>query len=156
MGINAGYFIRSEKSLERDGVDWNPELSKRARALTVYAAIRELGRRGIADMIERCCAHARLFAELLGEEAGVEILNDVVLNQVLVRFFDDDALTEQVVERVQDDGTCWVGGSSWAERGVMRVSVCNWSTTAEDVARSVEAIIRAAPSVGPSMFLSSS
>jgi glutamate/tyrosine decarboxylase-like PLP-dependent enzyme len=147
MGINAGYFIRSEKSLERDGVDWNPELSKRARALTVYAAIRELGRRGIADMIERCCAHARLFAELLGEEAGVEILNDVVLNQVLVRFFDDDALTEQVVERVQDDGTCWVGGSSWAERGVMRVSVCNWATTADDVARSVDAIIRAARSV---------
>jgi glutamate/tyrosine decarboxylase-like PLP-dependent enzyme len=149
MGMDAGYFIRSEKSLERDGVDWNPELSKRARALTVYAAIRELGRRGIADMIERCCAHARLFAELLGKEAEVEILNDVVLNQVLVRFFDDDALTAQVVERVQDDGTCWVGGSSWAERGVMRISVCNWSTTAGDVARSVEAIIRAARSVGP-------
>ena len=150
MGVNAGYFIRSEKSLERDGVDWNPELSKRARALSVYAAIRELGRTGIADMIERCCSHARLFAELLGNEAGVEILNDVVLNQVLVRFFDDDALTARVVERVQDDGTCWVGGSTWAEKEVMRISVSNWATTEDDVARSVEAIVRAARWLGGS------
>jgi glutamate/tyrosine decarboxylase-like PLP-dependent enzyme len=147
MGIEAGYFIRSERGLERDGVDWNPELSKRARALTVYAAIRELGRVGLADMIERSCAHARRFAQRLGKEPGVEILNDVVLNQVLVRFFDDDALTARVVERVQDDGTCWVSGSTWAERVVMRISVCNWATTADDVARSVDAIIRAARSV---------
>jgi glutamate/tyrosine decarboxylase-like PLP-dependent enzyme len=150
MGIDAGYFIRSERGLERDGVDWNPELSKRARALTVYAAIRELGRMGIADMIERCCAHARLFAELLGKEDGVEILNDVVLNQVLVRFFNDDTLTAQVVEHVQEDGTCWVGGSTWSGRAVMRISVCNWSTTADDVARSVQAILRAARYVGAS------
>ena len=147
MGSDAGYFIRSERSVERDGVDWNPELSKRARALTVYAAIRELGRIGIAELIERCCAHARAFAEQLGAEPGVEILNDVVLNQVLVRFADDDALTARVVERVQDDGVCWVGGSTWAGHGVMRVSVCDWATTADDVARSVEAIIRAARSV---------
>jgi glutamate/tyrosine decarboxylase-like PLP-dependent enzyme len=150
MGTTAGYFIRSEESLKRDGVDWNPELSKRARALSVYAAIRELGRAGIAEMIERCCAHARLFAELLGNEAGVEVLNDVVLNQVLVRFFDDDARTAQVVERVQDDGTCWVSGSSWEEREVMRISVCNGSTTTDDVRLSAEAIIGAARSVGGS------
>jgi len=147
MGTHASYLIHSEGQ-GRDPMDWNPEFSRRARGLPVYAAIRSLGRSGIADLIDRCCAHARRFARALGQAPGVEILNEVALNQVLVRFLDPggdhDARTRATIKAVQEDGTCWLGGTTWRGKAAMRISVCNWSTTAEDVDRSVEAIVRTA------------
>jgi glutamate/tyrosine decarboxylase-like PLP-dependent enzyme len=147
MSSHASYLVHSE-GRERDEMDWNPEFSRRARGFPVYAALRSLGRSGVADLVDRCCAHARSFAEALGQEPGVEVLNDVVLNQVLVRFLDSggdhDARTRAVVKAVQEDGTCWLGGTTWQGKAAMRISVSNWSTTAEDVDRSVEAILRAA------------
>jgi len=110
----------------------------------VWAALRQLGRRGVSDMIDRCCRHARRFAGELAN-AGYEILNDVVLNQVLVSFGEDDE-TRRVITNVQEDGTCWVGGTHWHGRQAMRISVSSWATTTEDVNKSVEAIIRAAAS----------
>ena len=114
--------------------------SRRARGFAVWAAIRELGRSGIAELVERTCAHARRFAEQF-EEAGAEIANEVVLNQVLVGFGDDET-TDAVIERVQRDGTCWMGGTTWRGRRYMRISVSNHTTTEADVDRSVEAILR--------------
>ena len=147
MTASAGYLVPSEEGRERDEFDWNPEASRRARGFPVYAAIRSLGRRGIADLVDRCCAHARRFADALAREPGVEVLNDVVLNQVLVRFLDPvgdhDARTRGVIRRVQEDGTCWLGGTVWQGKAAMRISVSNWSTTEEDVDRSVAAILEA-------------
>jgi glutamate/tyrosine decarboxylase-like PLP-dependent enzyme len=147
MGSHASYLVHSEDR-ERDELDWNPEFSRRARGFPVYAAICSLGRSGIADLVDRCCAHARRFAEALAQEPEVEVLNEVVLNQVLVRFLDPgadhDARTRAVVKAVQEDGTCWLGGTTWQGKAAMRISVSNWSTTTEDVDRSVEAILRAA------------
>lgn len=147
MGTHASYLVHSE-GRERDQIDWNPEFSRRARGVPVYAAIRSLGRSGIADLIDRCCSHARRFGRALAQAPGVEILNEVVLNQVLVRFLDPggdhDARTRAVVKAVQEDGTCWLGGTTWQGKVAMRISVCNWSTTVDDVDRSVEAIVRAA------------
>ena len=125
------------------GVDWNPEFSRRTRGVPVYAALRSLGRKGIAGLIDGCCDHAVRMAERLAGAPGVEVLNDVVLNQVLVRFGDDDALTNTVIERVQRDGTCWLSGSSFRGRAVMRISVVGWQTTAEDIDRSADAILAA-------------
>lgn len=142
MAVTAAYLQFSPDVRERDAVDWTPEFSRRARGFAVYAAIRSLGRAGIAEMVERCCANAKLFAVLL-EEAGATILNDVVLNQVLVRF-DDGEHTRRVIERVQEDGTCWLGGTEWGGEHAMRISVSNWRTTREDVERSTEAILSAA------------
>jgi glutamate/tyrosine decarboxylase-like PLP-dependent enzyme len=147
MGTHASYLIHSE-GRERDQMDWTPEFSRRARGLPVYAAIRSLGRSGIADLIDRCCAHALRFGRALAQTPGVEILNEVVLNQVLVRFLDPggdhDARTRATIKAVQEDGTCWLGGTTWQGKAAMRISVCNWSTTVEDVDRSIEAIVRAA------------
>jgi glutamate/tyrosine decarboxylase-like PLP-dependent enzyme len=147
MGSHASYLVHSE-GRERDELDWNPEASRRARGFPVYAAIRSLGRSGVADLVDRCCAHARRFAETLAQEPTIGVLNEVVLNQVLVRFLDaggdHDARTRAVVKAVQDDGTCWLGGTTWQGKAAMRISVCNWSTTVDDVDRSVEAIVRAA------------
>jgi glutamate/tyrosine decarboxylase-like PLP-dependent enzyme len=147
MSSHASYLVHSE-GRERDELDWNPEFSRRARGFTVYAALRSLGRSGVAELLESCCAHARRFAEALAQEPGVEVLNDVVLNQVLVRFIDPggdhDARTRAVVKAVQEDGTCWLGGTTWQGKAAMRISVSNWSTTAEDVQRSVAAILHAA------------
>jgi glutamate/tyrosine decarboxylase-like PLP-dependent enzyme len=98
----------------------------------------------VAGLVERCCGHARRFAELLGAAEGVEILNEVVLNQVLARFGGDDESTREVVRRVQEDGTCWLGGSTWHGMQVMRFSVSNWSTTEADIDRSADAILRCA------------
>jgi glutamate/tyrosine decarboxylase-like PLP-dependent enzyme len=149
MGSHASYLVHSE-GRERDQLDWNPEASRRARGFPVYAAIRSLGRSGVAELVDRCCAHARRFAEALTQEPTIEVLNEVVLNQVLVRFLDaggdHDARTRAVVKAVQDDGTCWLGGTTWQGKAAMRISVSNWSTTTEDVDRSVEAILRAASS----------
>jgi glutamate/tyrosine decarboxylase-like PLP-dependent enzyme len=142
MAVTAAYLQFGADARERDAVDWTPEFSRRARGFAVYAAIRSLGRTGIAELVDRCCAHARLFAELL-EAGGATILNDVVLNQVLVRFGDGDR-TRQVIERVQEEGTCWLGGTEWGGEHAMRISVSNWRTTREDVERSTEAILSAA------------
>ena len=125
-------------------VDWNPEFSRRARGVPVYAALRALGRDGVAGLVDRCCAHARCMAEILDTAPGVEVLNDVILNQVLVRFADDDAVTAGVVDAVQRDGTCWLGGSTFRGQAVMRISVVGWQTTEQDAERSVEAILSAA------------
>jgi len=148
LAVVASYLIHADEDARRDAVMWTPEFSRRARAFPVWAAIRSLGRSGIAELVERCCAHARRFADRLGGQAGVEVCNEVVLNQVLVRFLDPagdhDARTREVVRRVQEDGTCWLSGSTWQGRAVMRISVSNWSTTTEDVDRSVAAILQAA------------
>jgi glutamate/tyrosine decarboxylase-like PLP-dependent enzyme len=135
MQVTAAYLVQPGDD-RRDEVDWTPEFSRRARGFTVYAAIRELGASGIAAMVERSCERARRFAELLGD-GGLEILNDVVLNQVLVR------VPPEVVERVQEDGTCWLSGTQWGGDHAMRISVSNWRTTAEDVERSAAAILAA-------------
>lgn len=142
IGVTASYLVHAGDVRERDQMDWTPEFSRRARGFAVYAALRSLGRSGIADLIERSCAHARRFAELL-EAGGATVLNEVVLNQVLVRF-DDGAHTREVIRQVQDDGTCWLGGTEWQGEHAMRVSVSNWRTTDEDVERSVAAILAAA------------
>ncbi|GAA3600392.1 pyridoxal phosphate-dependent decarboxylase family protein [Kribbella ginsengisoli] len=145
MSIRAPYLIHDQEG-HRDPLDYNPEFSRRARGFAVYAALRALGRSGVADVVERCCGLARLFADKLAESSQVEILNDVVLNQVLVRFLDPngdhDAFTRQLVSRVQRDGTCWMSGTTWRGMSAMRISVCNWTTDDEDIDRSVAAIMR--------------
>jgi glutamate/tyrosine decarboxylase-like PLP-dependent enzyme len=143
MGIRAGYLIHGAGG-ERDELEYNPEFSRRARGFAVYAALRSLGRAGVADLVDRCCAAARRFAGQLAAADGVEILNEVVLNQVLVRIGDSDDLTRGVVERVQREGTCWLSGTTWQGRAAMRISVSNWSTDDADVDRSVAAILRCA------------
>jgi len=119
-----------------------PELSRRARGVDVWAALRSLGRSGLADLVERDCRHAARFAEGL-RDAGHEILNEVVLNQVLVSFGDDDT-TRRVVAAIQAEGTCWAGGTVWQGRTAMRISVSSWATTSDDVERSLTAMIRIA------------
>jgi glutamate/tyrosine decarboxylase-like PLP-dependent enzyme len=125
-------------------MDWTPEASRRARGFAILAALRSLGRSGVAELVERCCWCATRFAEVLAAEPGVEVLNDVVLNQVLVRFDDDDGATDAVIAAVQADGTCWLGGTTWRGRRAMRISVSNWATTISDVDRSAAAILAAA------------
>jgi glutamate/tyrosine decarboxylase-like PLP-dependent enzyme len=129
------------------GFDWTPEFSRRARGVPVYAALRSLGRAGITKMIDGSCDHAERIADRLAEGDGVEVLNEVVLNQVLLRFDDDDQTTNAVIERTQEDGTCWLSGSSFRGRAVMRVSVVGWQTTADDIDRSADAILEAAQAV---------
>ncbi len=142
MGTHASYLVHSDAAGPRDEVDWTPEFSRRARGFAIYAAIRSLGRAGVAELVERSCAHARRFAQALAGARDVEILNEVVLNQVLVRF-GDDARTRAVIDAVQRDGTCWLSGTTWHGMSAMRISVSNWSTTSEDVERSIETILRA-------------
>jgi glutamate/tyrosine decarboxylase-like PLP-dependent enzyme len=132
---------RSQRSLRGPG-DFVLESSRRARGFATWAALRQLGRTGVAELVERCCALARRFAEQLDATEGVTVLNDVVLNQVLVRVGDDDE-TDRVVEAVQRSGECWMGATSWHGMRAMRISVSNWRTTEADVDRSVEAILAA-------------
>ena len=122
---------------------WAPEFSRRARGVPTYATLRTLGREGVEALLDRCCAAARAMAMALAAEPGVVVLNDVVLNQVLVRFGDDDATTRAVVAAVQADGTCWLSGTQWHGMAAMRISVSNWQTGADDAARSADAILRA-------------
>ena len=126
----------------REPMQWCPESSRRARGVELWAALRTLGRRGVADLIERTCEHARAFADRL-TAAGHEVLNEVVLNQVLVAF-GSDANTSRVIERTQASGECWCGGTTWRERKAMRISISSWATTRDDVARSIAAILAAA------------
>jgi glutamate/tyrosine decarboxylase-like PLP-dependent enzyme len=142
MSVTASYLVHAGDTRERDEVDWTPEFSRRARGFAVYAAIRSLGRSGVAELIERCCANARRFAAAL-EAGGATVLNDVVLNQVLVRFGDGER-TRETVSRVQQDGTCWLSGTDWNGEHAMRISVSNWRTTEDDVDRSAAAILESA------------
>jgi glutamate/tyrosine decarboxylase-like PLP-dependent enzyme len=142
LSATAAYLVQGER---REPMLYTPETSRRARGVEVWAALRTLGRSGVAELVERCCQHATRFAEQLGA-AGYEILNDVVLNQVLVRF-GDDATTRRVIGAVQQEGTLWVGPTVWQGRAAMRISVSSWATTTEDVGRSVDAIGRAAREV---------
>jgi glutamate/tyrosine decarboxylase-like PLP-dependent enzyme len=143
MAITAEYL--PTQSEFRNPADFTPELSRRARGVEVWAALRSLGREGIAAMIEANCTQAQRFAQKLSA-AGCEVLNDVVLNQVLVAFGDAEK-TNRVIQGVQADGTCWCGVTVWQGRTAMRISVSSWATTEADVDRSVEAILRVAGSV---------
>jgi glutamate/tyrosine decarboxylase-like PLP-dependent enzyme len=139
MSVTAAYLPQGE---HREPSQYTPELSRRARGVEVWAALRSLGRAGLRELIERNCRQARRFAEAL-QQAGFQILNEVVLNQVLVSF-GDESRTRQVIERVQQDGTCWCGPTEWQGRTAMRISVSSWATQDEDVDSSVAAILRAA------------
>jgi glutamate/tyrosine decarboxylase-like PLP-dependent enzyme len=140
MSYTAAY-LQDDRAL-RAPSDFVPESSRRSRGFASWAALRELGRAGLAELVERCCALARRFAEQLARVDGVTVANEVVLNQVLVGF-GDEARTDRVIANVQHDGTCWMGGTTWHGDRLMRISVSNWTTTEDDVDRSVEAIRRA-------------
>jgi glutamate/tyrosine decarboxylase-like PLP-dependent enzyme len=139
----AGPYLVADAG-QRDGTNFVPESSRRARVVPVYAALRSLGRTGIAELVDRNCAQARRMAERLAAIPGARIVNDVVLNQVLVALPGGDDANRAAVSAVQRDGTCWLGGTTWKGRYVLRVSVSNWSTTDADIDRSAEAIARAA------------
>jgi glutamate/tyrosine decarboxylase-like PLP-dependent enzyme len=139
MSMKASYLQRGDDE-ERIGMDWAPESSRRARVVPLYALLRALGREGIESLVRRNCALARRIAERLSAEPGITILNDVVLNQVLVQFKDDET-TKDVIARVQADGTCWAGGAFWQGKQAMRIAVSNWSTTEDDIDRSAEAML---------------
>jgi glutamate/tyrosine decarboxylase-like PLP-dependent enzyme len=143
MGVRAAYLIHAGSG-ERDPLDHNPEFSRRARGFAVYAALRALGRTGMAALVERCCALARRFAEQFEAAEGVSVLNDVALNQVLVRFEGSDGRTRAVLDGVRRDGTCFMSGTTWQGRAAMRISVTNWSTDEADVDASVRAILKIA------------
>ena len=140
MGLHGAYLIHHEHG---DPVDKVPELSRRGRAFTVWAALRSLGRSGVADLVERLCRHATAFAAGIADIDGATVLNDVVFTQVCADFGDDDR-TQRVIERLLDEGTTWISGSTWHGRRVMRISVSNWSTTDDDVRRALDAIRGAA------------
>jgi glutamate/tyrosine decarboxylase-like PLP-dependent enzyme len=142
MSQTAEYLLRGAEE-EREGQDWTPEASRRARGNAVYAALRSLGRHGIEAMIDRCCASARAMADRLRAEPGVEILNEVVLNQVLVRFRDASGanITPAVITRIQQDRVCWAGGTEWRGEPAMRIAVSGWKTGEADALRSAEAMI---------------
>ena len=140
MSITAAYL--PTVSAHRNPADFTPELSRRARGVDVWAALRQLGRSGVAELVDRCCRHATRFAVGLAD-AGYEILNDVVLNQVLVAFGDVHT-TIRVIAAVQEDGTCWCGITEWQQRTAMRISVSSWATTEADVELSLAAIVRVA------------
>jgi glutamate/tyrosine decarboxylase-like PLP-dependent enzyme len=144
MAITADYL--PTEATGRNPADFTPELSRRARGVEVWAALRSLGRGGVAELIERNCRQARRFATRLAA-AGHEIVNDVQLNQVLVAF-GPPATTLRVIEAVQRDGTCWCGSTVWQGRTAMRISVCSWATTDADVELSADAIIRVAHASG--------
>lgn len=139
MGLHGDYLIQDEQG---DPIDKVPELSRRGRAFTVWAALRSLGRSGVSDLVDRLCRHASEFAAGIAEIDGATVLNDVVFTQVCADF-GDDARTEDVLTRLLDDGTAWISGSTWRGRRVMRISVSNWSTTDDDVTRALDAIRRA-------------
>lgn len=140
MAISAEYL--PSEATHRNPSDFTPELSRRARGVDVWAALKTLGKKGLAEMIERHCAQAKRFAEGL-TQAGYEVLNEVVLNQVVVRFGDADR-TRQVIEAIQQDGTCWAGITTWQGRVAMRISISSWATTDDDVERSLAAMIHCA------------
>jgi len=133
MAATASYLIQDEGSRRvRDQMDWVPEFSRRARAFAVYAALRSLGRSGVVELVERCCDAATRFSEAIVELPGVELLNDVVLNQVLFRF-ESDEQTDEVLRQVQASSRVWLSGTTWNGRKAIRVSVSNWQTGDEEI-----------------------
>ena len=142
MTISAAYL---QPGALREPANQTPEASRRARAIELWAGLKSLGKQGLAELVERTCAYARRFAEGLGK-AGYDILNDVVINQVLVSFGSVET-TQEVMRRVQEDGTCWCGGTVWQGKTAMRISVSCWATTDEDVEQSLAAILRIARQV---------
>jgi glutamate/tyrosine decarboxylase-like PLP-dependent enzyme len=140
MAITAAYY--PDPGRKREPMQWGPESSRRARAVEIWAALRSLGKRGVASLIERTCQHAETFARGF-RAAGYEVLNDVVLNQVLVSFRDDKT-TSRIVSAIQAEGTCWCGATLWKGRRAMRISVSSWATTDSDVARSLESMLASA------------
>lgn len=146
MGVQASYLIHQETA--RDQMDWNPEWSRRARGLATYAAIRELGRSGISDLVERCCQHAKEIVTGIGSITGAEVVWAPVINQGLLRFHDmrrdataedHDTRTNKVIDRINQSGEAFFGGTTWQGMRCMRVSVCNWRTNSDDVERAIEA-----------------
>lgn len=146
-----GSYVAFDDS-ERDPNAWVLEYSRRARAIPVWAALRTLGRSGVADLVVGLHERARQFAALLGGRPGIDILNDVVFNQVLVRFNDSDDMTQSVIAAVQRDGVMWLGGSTWQDQLVARISVCNHATTASDVERSATALLAAFDAIAHQEF----
>ncbi|HEY6268449.1 MAG TPA: aminotransferase class V-fold PLP-dependent enzyme [Candidatus Acidoferrum sp.] len=143
IGITAAYL---ESGSRREPMHHAPESSRRARGVELWAALKSMGRAGLCELIERTCAHAQRFAEAL-RGAGFDVLNDVVINQVLVSFGRPEA-TREVIRRVQEDGTCWCGGTVWQGKTAMRISVSSWATTEADVEGSLGAIFRIADQCG--------
>ena len=145
MGQRAAYLIPAEGE-QRDGMDWTLEASRRARVVPIYAVLRSLGRTGLEALVDQCCQIARRMAEQLRNAPGVTILNDVVLNQILVRFANaqGENITNAVIAAVQAGGECWCGGTAWEGQPAMRISVSSWKTTESDADRAVAAIVRAA------------
>jgi glutamate/tyrosine decarboxylase-like PLP-dependent enzyme len=141
MRLVAEYLVVDEKA-SRDAMDWTPEFSRRARGFAVYAALRSLGRDGVAELVDRCCRHARTFGDELSRLPGCEVLNEVVLNQVLFRFRDDET-TSAVLASVQESGDAWMSGTVWNGRAAIRISVSNWRTSDDDVERTIAAFERA-------------
>jgi glutamate/tyrosine decarboxylase-like PLP-dependent enzyme len=142
MSVTADYVMRNDGD-GREPMDWTPAFSRRARGFAVYAALRSLGRQGVADLVERTCGYARMFAGGLADIPGCQLLNEVVLNQVLFRFQDDGA-TEEVLRRVVDSGEAWLSGTTFGGRRAIRLSVCNWQTDDGDIARALQAFRTAA------------
>ncbi len=137
MSLKAEYIV-ADPDAARDQMDWTPEFSRRARGFAVYAALRSLGRSGVADLVEGSCARARQFAEAIAELPGCTVVNDVVLNQVLFRFADDET-TNAVLADVQRSGEAWMSGTIWGGRAAIRLSVSNWRTSEKDIDRTVAA-----------------
>lgn len=148
MSVHASYLIHSEDGSARDPMDWNPEFSRRARGVGVYATLRSLGRHGVTELVERTCGLARTFADALEKSGKAEVMNEVSFNQVLVRWLaedgDHDAFNDRVIERVQRDGTAFFSGTTWNGMRLMRISVSDWATDEDDIERSVEALLRCA------------
>jgi glutamate/tyrosine decarboxylase-like PLP-dependent enzyme len=142
MSMQAAYLGDAPADAIRDPADWTPDSSRRARSIPVYAAIRQLGRSGVAELVELSSAHARAAAEGLARLRGCQIVNEVVLNQVLVRFGDDET-TRSVLARVQAGGEAWMGGTTWEGRAAIRISVSGWRTSLDDITRTVAAFGRA-------------
>jgi len=146
MSHRAPYLTHQEDA--RDEMDWNPEWSRRARGFSTYAALRQLGREGVADLIDRCCRHAHEIVMGIGKLAGAEVLREPIINQGLVRFLDPsseqdhDRRTDEVIAAIVASGEAFFGGTTWRGKRAMRVSVCNWRTSPEDVQRSINSVAR--------------
>jgi glutamate/tyrosine decarboxylase-like PLP-dependent enzyme len=139
LSVSAAYLPESS---DPDPYSYTPEMSRRARGIEAWATIYSLGQKGVMELIERCCMYAELFASCL-EQGGFRILNEVTLNQLLV-FFGDPSLTKEIIKKIQEDGTCWCGGTVWKGKSAMRISVSSWMTNEQDVRKSAAAIIRIA------------
>jgi glutamate/tyrosine decarboxylase-like PLP-dependent enzyme len=158
MAHRAPYLVHDLEA--RDPMDWNPEWSRRARGFATYAAIRQMGRRGIAELVERCCLHAAALVEGIGRLEGAEVLWRPRINQGLVRFLsplpgaadpDHDHFTDTLIRRVRQTGEAFFMGTTWHGRRAMRVSVLNWQTSESDIQRAIQAVARALETCTPSL-----